>query len=92
MPQYCAVQDPTGWDAVVHRLDPGDLYGTYGYNVASSQLEIAGTMPVMLDTVTDSGEAALPLLLRPLQHGLGYDATSAYGYGGQLFEARSIRK
>lgn len=82
--QYRAVHDPTEWETVVDRLDPDDLYAKYAYNAASSRLEVAGTEPVLLDIATDDGEAALPLLMRPLRDRSGYDATSAYGYGGPI--------
>ena len=74
------------WDALVARLGGDDVYERRGYHVASTYLEPASSMPVLLHfTGTEgAGEAALPLLLRPLPEGGGYDATSAYGYGGPI--------
>ncbi|MCW2955247.1 MAG: putative GCN5-related N-acetyltransferase [Thermoleophilia bacterium] len=75
---------PADWDALVTRLGAPDTYLQLGYHLASAHLEPVASHPVLLhftDTAS-GGEAALPLLLRPLPDGDGYDATSAYGYGG----------
>ncbi len=73
------------WDALVARLDGDDAYLRLGWNLASVHLEPAGTLAVLLHHATDAGELALPLLLRPLPDGApGFDATSAYGYGGPI--------
>ncbi len=77
------------WDDLVARLGGDDAYLRLGWNAASVHLEPAGTVAVLLHHATDAGELALPLLLRPLPSTLGmaatgYDATSAYGYGGPI--------
>lgn len=72
------------WDALVERLGGLDTYTRVAYHRASVHLEPQGTRPVLLHCVGDSGELALPLLLRPLPGGDGWDATSAYGYGGPV--------
>lgn len=71
------------WDALVERLGCGDTYERLGYHRASLALEPAGTQPALLHVRERGAEVALPLLLRPLPGGDGgWDATSAYGYGG----------
>lgn len=72
------------WDGLVARLGADDVYARQGYHVTSAHLEPAGTQPVLLHVADAGGEAALPLLLRPLPGGEGWDATSAYGYGGPV--------
>jgi serine/alanine adding enzyme len=72
------------WDAVVSRLNGFDSYLRLAYHRVSKELEPAGTRPVLLHHECEQGEAALPLLLRPLADGRGWDATSAYGYGGPV--------
>jgi len=72
------------WDALVARLGGLDTYTRAAYHRASALLEVAGTEPVLLHFRHRTGEIALPLLLRPLPHGAGWDATSAYGYGGPV--------
>ncbi|MCW2950035.1 MAG: putative GCN5-related N-acetyltransferase [Thermoleophilia bacterium] len=73
-----------GWDELVTRLARDDTYLSLAYHHASVALEPAGTVPVLLHFRDQGGEVALPLLLRPLADGTGWDATSAYGYGGPL--------
>ncbi|MCW2926426.1 MAG: putative GCN5-related N-acetyltransferase [Thermoleophilia bacterium] len=74
------------WDALVARLGGDDTYLRLGYHHASVHLEAAPAHPVLLHLADASlgGELALPLLLRPLPDGSGWDATSAYGYGGPV--------
>jgi serine/alanine adding enzyme len=72
------------WDTVVSRLGNTDTYTRAAYSRASSCLEADGTRPVLLHAVHGAEEVALPLLLRPLPDGRGWDATSAYGYGGPV--------
>jgi hypothetical protein len=74
------------WDALVARLGGDDVYLRHGWHAASACLEVDGTRPVLLHVKlgTTGGEAALPLLLRPLDDGSGFDATSCYGYGGPV--------
>lgn len=72
------------WDALVARLGGDDVYLRHGWHAASVCLEVPGTRPVLLHVRQDSGELALPLLLRPLPDGSGFDATSCYGYGGPV--------
>lgn len=72
------------WDEVVARLGGLDTYTCAAYHRASALLEPRGTRPVLLHYADSDGEMALPLLLRPLPAGWGWDATGAYGYGGPL--------
>ena len=72
------------WDTHVTRLGVRDTYSCFAYHRASALLEPEGTRPVLLAFSDDAGEVALPLLLRPLPDGRGWDATSAYGYGGPI--------
>lgn len=72
------------WDALVERLGGDDVYLRLGYSQSAAHLEPEGTFPVLLHLRDPGGEAALPLLLRPLDDGSGFDATSAYGYGGPV--------
>ncbi len=77
--------DVSAWDALVARLGGDDAYLRRGWHDASVHLEVAGTRPVLLHIDQGDGvEAALPLLLRPLPAGDGFDATSCYGYGGPI--------
>ncbi|SNR77053.1 GNAT family N-acetyltransferase [Blastococcus mobilis] len=70
------------WDALIARLGGLDTYTRAAYHRASALLEVPGTEPVLLHFRHRTGEMALPLLLRLLPDGTGWDATSAYGYGG----------
>ena len=72
------------WDTVVLRLGGDATYHSLGYHRASAHLEPAGTVPVLLHHRGELGESALPLLLRPLPDADGWDATTAYGYGGPV--------
>ena len=72
------------WDALVARLGADDVYARLGYHRASAHLEPVESQPVLLHVTDVGGEVALPLLLRPLPDGAGFDATSAYGYGGPV--------
>ena len=72
------------WDRVVDRLGGRDTYTSRAYHEASALLELPGARPVLLHHRSRAGEVALPLLLRPLPGGGGWDATSAYGYGGPV--------
>jgi hypothetical protein len=72
------------WNALVTRLQGRDTYTLAAYHRAAATLEPAGTQPVLLHFAHSGGDVALPLLLRPLPDGHGWDATSAYGYGGPV--------
>jgi serine/alanine adding enzyme len=74
----------TEWDDLVARLGGLDSYTRAAYHRASALLEPAGTLPVLLHIAHSDGESALPLLLRPLPDRNGWDAASAYGYGGPV--------
>jgi serine/alanine adding enzyme len=78
------VLPPSEWDDLVVRLGGSDSYTGAAYYRASALIEPAGTVPVLLHHVQDDDELALPLLLRPLPDGQGWDAVSAYGYGGPV--------
>jgi serine/alanine adding enzyme len=78
------VVPPSEWDGLVLRLGGSDSYTGAAYYRASALIEPAGTVPVLLHHVQDEDELALPLLLRPLPDGPGWDAVSAYGYGGPV--------
>jgi serine/alanine adding enzyme len=75
------------WDAVVRRLGGDAAYHSLGYHRASAALEPASTMPLLLLHRGKRAETALPILLRPLPSGRGWDATTPYGYGGPLSTA-----
>jgi serine/alanine adding enzyme len=72
------------WDTVVAARGGRDTYTLAAYHEMSALLEPPGTRPVLLDFRSADGDIALPLLLRPLPDGRGWDATSPYGYGGPL--------
>ncbi|WP_222192752.1 GNAT family N-acetyltransferase [Modestobacter italicus] len=72
------------WDQVIARLGGRDTYTSSAYHAVSALLEPPGTRPVLLHHRAAGGEVALPLLLRPLPGGEGWDALSAYGYGGPV--------
>ncbi|MCW2973724.1 MAG: putative GCN5-related N-acetyltransferase [Thermoleophilia bacterium] len=76
------------WDDLVTRLGRDDTYLRIAYHRASVALEAPGTTPVLLHVRDQGGELALPLLLRPLPDGTGWDASSAYGYGGPVAQGR----
>lgn len=78
------VVDEAEWDAHITRLGASGAYSCAAYHRASALLEPEGTRPVLLAFNDGAGDVALPLLLRPLPDGEGWDATSAYGYGGPL--------
>jgi hypothetical protein len=77
----------TEWDDTITRIGGLDTYTSAAYHRASAQLEPAGALPTLLVHAGFEGEAALPLLLRPLPGGQGWDAVSAYGYGGPVAAA-----
>ena len=79
------------WDDLVARLGGLDTYTRVAYHRASALLEVPGTEPVLLHFRHRTGEIALPLLLRPLPDGSGWDATSAYGYGGPAARTAGAR-
>ena len=72
------------WDGVVRALGGLDTYTRAAYHGVSALLEPAGTRSALLHYTGGDRELALPLLLRPLPDGGGWDATSAYGYGGPV--------
>ena len=74
----------SAWDGLVGRLVEPDTYLLADYQEVSALLEPPGTRPVFLHVRSAGGDVALPLLLRPLPDGRGWDATSPYGYGGPL--------
>jgi serine/alanine adding enzyme len=78
------VVDEAEWDAHIARLGTTDTYSCAAYHRVSALLEPEGTRPVLLAFGDEAGDVALPLLLRPLPDGEGWDATSAYGYGGPI--------
>jgi len=78
------VIDHRGWDGLIRRLGGDAAYHSLGYHRASAHLEPEGTLPVLLHHRCNLGESALPLLLRPLPDGSGWDGTSAFGYGGPI--------
>lgn len=83
------VVDHADWNATVERFTGGtaDTYLRLGYHRASAFLEPNDAAhPTLLHiTAGTGGEWLLPLLVRPLPNGAaGFDATSAYGYGGPL--------
>ncbi len=78
------VVDRADWDPLMARLEALDTYTCRAYHAASALLEPPGTEPVLLGFRDGAGEIALPLLLRPLPGGCGWDAISAYGYGGPV--------
>ncbi|MGY1709494.1 GNAT family N-acetyltransferase [Geodermatophilus sp. SYSU D00758] len=78
------VVPPARWDTLVTGLGGLDTYTLAAYQAVSAVLEPPGTRPVFLHFRGGDGDVALPLLLRPLPDGSGWDATSAYGYGGPV--------
>ncbi|MDQ0689884.1 GNAT family N-acetyltransferase [Arthrobacter sp. W4I7] len=78
------VVDDAKWDTHLASLEATDTYSCAAYHRASALLEPEGTRPVLLAFGDEGGDLALPLLLRPLPDGEGWDATSAYGYGGPI--------
>jgi hypothetical protein len=72
------------WDAVMAEHGVDDAYLHRGWHDASVHLEVDGTREVLLHVPQSGGSAFLPLLVRPLPGGDGFDATSAYGYGGPV--------
>ncbi|MBN1091282.1 GNAT family N-acetyltransferase [Blastococcus sp. TML/M2B] len=72
------------WDAAVTEAGGLDTYTRAAYYRASALLEVPGTVPVLLRFRHRDAVLVLPLLLRPLPDGSGWDAVSAYGYGGPL--------
>ena len=72
------------WDELIGSLGGLGTYTRSAYHRASALLEPRGTEQVLLHVRQRRGEIALPLLLRPLPGGGGWDATSAYGYGGPI--------
>ena len=72
------------WDELVRSLGGLDTYTRLAYHRVSALLEPTTAEPILLHYEGDDGGLALPLLLRPLPDGSGWDATSPYGYGGPV--------
>lgn len=72
------------WDPLIRQLGGDPMYHSVGYHRASAHLEPPGTIPVLLHQRGSTSETALPVLLRPLPGGHGWDATTVYGYGGPI--------
>lgn len=70
------------WDRAVGDVQRRSVYHSLGYHLASLHLEPEHTIPVLLRS--ERAGVLLPLLMRPLPIQAGWDATSAYGYGGPL--------
>jgi serine/alanine adding enzyme len=79
-----AVVPEREWDEVVSALGVDDTYPTLSYHRVAALLEPPGTQPVLLRYGNGGSRVLLPLLLRPLPDGSGWDAVSAYGYGGPV--------
>ena len=79
-----SVVQHNSWDELVRRLEPDTAYHSLGYHEASATLEVMGTVPVLLYHQGDRADTAMPLLLRPMPDNQGWDATSAYGFGGPV--------
>lgn len=82
--QAIRVISDSEWDVHMARLGASDTYSCAAYHRASALIEPQGTRPVLLAFGDETGDVALPLLLRPLPDGDGWDASSAYGYGGPI--------
>ncbi|MFQ1003407.1 GNAT family N-acetyltransferase [Modestobacter sp. SSW1-42] len=78
------------WDSVVATLGGLDTYTSAAYSRASALLEVPGTRPVLVRLRHPDGDVALPLLLRPLPGRPGWDATTAYGYGGPVSRSERV--
>lgn len=72
------------WDDAVAAVGVDDPYLRLGWHRASVHLEPPGAVPVLLRFTQAQGTVLLPLLLRRLPDDSGWDATSAYGYGGPV--------
>ncbi len=72
------------WDALLRDLGGLDTYTQVAYHRVSALLEPTLAVPVLLHYAGGRGDLVLPLLLRPLPDGSGWDATSPYGYGGPV--------
>ncbi len=72
------------WDELVRSLGGLDSYAGLAYHRVSALLEPTLALPILLHYDGAQGGLALPLLLRPLPDGAGWDATSPYGYGGPV--------
>jgi hypothetical protein len=71
------------WDELLERLRRRDTYFSLDYHRVATELE-PGARPVLLQ-LASGADLALPLLVRPPPGGRpGFDATSAYGYGGPI--------
>jgi serine/alanine adding enzyme len=76
---------PTGeWDELLQALGGLDTYTRLAYHRVSALLDPTPSVPVLVHYDGENGGLALPLLLRPLPDGRGWDATSPYGYGGPV--------
>ena len=76
------VVPPAEWDDALAEAGCRDVYLRRGYHGASAHLEPDPAGAVLLRHRGPAGEWWLPLLIRALPAGGGFDATSAYGYGG----------
>lgn len=72
------------WDELLERLGAADAYLRLDYHRACALLFDEPAHPVLVHVRGSDGELALPLLLRRLPAGAGFDAASAYGYGGPV--------
>lgn len=73
---------PEEWDDALEGAGCRDVYLRRGYHAASAHLEPDPAGAVLLRHEDAGGAWWLPLVVRALPSGDGFDATSAYGYGG----------
>lgn len=69
------------WDSFLTRMNSYDFYHTYDYH----KLTVKDTESFRLLTYTKKEVCiAIPIIIRPIDGSLYYDATSVYGYAGPL--------
>jgi hypothetical protein len=91
-PEFISLDDievvsQSEWLAALTEAGSTDTYMQLGYHRASAALEPCPAYPVLVRARMGDACVVLPLLVRPLPDGNGFDATSAYGYGGVIASA-----
>lgn len=71
------------WGAIIKQFEKVDFYHTYDYHEISKN---EGEQSILVYFNDGDTHIALPLLLRPIEDSIYFDATSVYGYAGPLIK------
>jgi serine/alanine adding enzyme len=100
MAKFDIITNKDSWSKIVNSFDNTDVYFKYGYFVPFSNY--SNIQPNLFFYESESGKVAYPYMLRDIAlcPGLNgkidkdkyFDISSAYGYGGPLYETNDLPK